>query len=205
MADVVIVNSGVANLDSIKRALVECGASVVVTDDPKIVDKADRLVLPGVGSFVTAMHNLNALGLSAAIRNVIYKKPVPFLGICLGMQLMASRGEEHDGASGLDLIAGEVVPLKTNDPEERIPHMGWNEIASCKQSALLKDIPDGTDFYFVHSFHYRCANSEDVLATAPGYGTITAAIQRDNLMGTQFHPEKSQRAGFKLLQNFLKI
>lgn len=205
MADVVIVNSGVANLDSIKRALVECGARAVVTDDPKIVDKADRLVLPGVGSFVTAMHNLNELGLSAAIRNVIQRKHVPFLGICLGMQLMASRGEEHDGAPGLDLISGDVVPLKTNDPEERVPHMGWNEITRRKQSALLNDVADGTNFYFVHSFHFRCTNSEDVLATAPGYGTFTAAIQRDNLMGTQFHPEKSQRAGFRLLQNFLKI
>jgi glutamine amidotransferase len=205
VTEVVIVNSGVANLDSIRRALIECGARATVTNDPKIVAKADRLVLPGVGSFVAAMHNLNELGLSAAIRNLLFHKPIPFLGICLGMQLMASKGEEHDGAAGLDLIAGEVVPLRTNDPAERIPHMGWNEIEKHQDTPLLRDIADGTDFYFVHSFHFRCANPADILASAPGYGGFTAAIQRDNLMGTQFHPEKSQRAGFRLLQNFLKI
>ncbi len=205
MPEVVIVNSGVANLDSINRALSECGARTVVTSDPTVVEKADRLVLPGVGSFATAMHNLNSLGLSAAIRNLLQKRQAPFLGICLGMQLMATAGEEHGGAGGLDLIAGNVVPLKAGDPQERIPHMGWNEITARKPSPLLADIADGTDFYFVHSFHFVCDDPADVLATTNGYGGFTAVIQRGNVMGTQFHPEKSQRAGFKLLQNYLKI
>jgi glutamine amidotransferase len=205
LSEVVVVNSGVANLDSITRALSECGGRPVVSDDPIVVEKADRVVLPGVGSFATAMRNLNALGLAAAIRNLLNRRHVPFLGICLGMQLMATRGEEHGAAAGLDLIAGEVVPLQIKDPRERIPHMGWNEITARKASPLLGGLADGTDFYFVHSFHFRCADPADVLATVPGYGGVVAAIQRGNIMGTQFHPEKSQRAGFKLLQNFLKI
>ena len=205
MADVVIVNSGIANLDSIRRALMECGARPVVTDDPKVVDQADRIVLPGVGSFATGMHNLNRLGLSAAIRNLLHKRQIPFLGICLGMQMMATVGHEHGCSSGLDLIPGEVVPLRSNDPNERIPHMGWDEITTRKSSSLLIGLDDGTDFYFVHSFHFRCSRTDDVVAISECYGGFAAVIQRDNVMGTQFHPEKSQRAGFRLLQNYLAI
>lgn len=204
MASVVIVNSGVCNLDSIRRAMEECGGKPVVTDDPRVVENADRIILPGVGSFAAAMQALNEKGLAAGLRNLLAKRQIPFLGICLGMQLMATRSHEFGLTEGLDLVPGEIVPLKSTQAGERIPHMGWNETYPKPDAALWRDLPNGTDFYFVHSYWYDCAK-EHVLASCPSYGGIVAAVQRDHLMGVQFHPEKSQKAGFRLLRNFLAI
>jgi glutamine amidotransferase len=204
MASTVIVNSGVCNLDSIRRALQECGGNPVVTDDPRRVEEADRIVLPGVGSFAAAMQAMNARGLAAGLRNLLAKRQIPFLGICLGMQLMASRSHEFGMTEGLDLVPGEIVPLKSTQAGERIPHMGWNTAHPRPDSPLWRDLTDGKDFYFVHSYHYACAK-EDTLATCPSYGGFVAAVQRGHLMGVQFHPEKSQKAGFQLLRNFLAI
>lgn len=204
MTAVVIVNSGVCNLDSIRRAVEECGGTPLVTDDPRVVESADRVILPGVGSFAAAMLAMNEKGLAAGLRNLLAKREIPFLGICLGMQLMASRSHEFGLTEGLDLIPGEIVALKSTQAGERIPHMGWNETFPKSKTTLWRNLPDGTDFYFVHSYHYECALA-DVLATCPSYGGFTASIQRGHLMGVQFHPEKSQRAGFHLLRNFLAI
>lgn len=204
MSRVVIVNSGVCNLDSIRRALQECGGNPVVTDDPHAVEAADRIVLPGVGSFAAAMQAMDAKGLTASLRNLLARRQIPFLGICLGMQLMATRSHEFGMTEGLDLVPGEIVPLKATQAGERIPHMGWNSAFPRPGSPLWRDLNDGKDFYFVHSYHYDCA-AADTLATCPSYGGFVAAVQRDHLMGVQFHPEKSQKAGFQLLRNFLAI
>lgn len=204
MSGVVIVNSGVCNLDSIRRAMEECGGRPVVSDDPRVVEGADRIILPGVGSFAAAMQAMNEKGLAAGLRNLLAKRQIPFLGICLGMQLMATRSHEFGMTPGLDLIPGEIVPLRATQAGERIPHMGWNETHPRPDAALWQSLPDGSDFYFVHSYWYECA-SEHVLATCPSYGGIVAAVQCEHLMGVQFHPEKSQKAGFQLLKNFLAI
>jgi glutamine amidotransferase len=204
MSGVVIVNSGVCNLDSIRRAMEECGGKPVVSDDPHVVEGADRIILPGVGSFAAAMQAMNEKGLAAGLRNLLARRQIPFLGICLGMQLMATRSQEFGETAGLDLIPGEIVPLQSTQAGERIPHMGWNEAHPREGATLLRDLPVGTDFYFVHSYYYDCAK-EHVLATCPSYGGFAAAVQRDHLMGVQFHPEKSQKAGFRLLRNFLAI
>nr|WP_298690558.1 imidazole glycerol phosphate synthase subunit HisH [uncultured Dongia sp.] len=204
MTAVVIVNSGVCNLDSIRRAVEECGGHPLVTDDPRVVEGADRVILPGVGSFAAAMQALNATGLAAGLRNLLARREIPFLGICLGMQLMATRSHEFGLTEGLDLIPGEIVPLRSTQAGERIPHMGWNETYPQPEATLWRQLPAGTDFYFVHSYHYECAGG-DVLATCPSYGGFTAAVQRGHMMGVQFHPEKSQKAGFQLLRNFLAL
>lgn len=204
MSDVVIVNSGVCNLDSIRRAIEECGGRPIVTDDPRVVESADRVILPGVGSFAAAMQAMNEKGLAAGLRNLLAKRQIPFLGICLGMQLMATRSHEFGVTEGLDLIAGEIVPLRSTQAGERIPHMGWNETHPRPDSPLWRGLDTGTDFYFVHSYHYDCAD-EYRMATCPSYGGFAAAVARNHLMGVQFHPEKSQKAGFHLLRNFLAI
>lgn len=204
MSGVVIVNSGVCNLDSIRRAVEDCGGKPNVTDDPRVVEEADRVILPGVGSFAAAMQAMNEKGLVAGLRNLLARRQIPFLGICLGMQLMASRSHEFGMTEGLDLIPGEIAPLKSTQAGERIPHMGWNETHPKAGAALWRNLPDGADFYFVHSYFYDCAPA-DILATCPSYGGFAAAVQRDHLMGVQFHPEKSQKAGFQLLRNFLAI
>lgn len=204
MSSVVIVNSGVCNLDSIRRAVEECDGNPLVTDDPHVVENADRVILPGVGSYAAAMQALNAKGLAAGLRNLLAKRELPFLGICLGMQLMATCSREFGLTEGLDLIPGEIVPLVATQAGERIPHMGWNETFPRPQTPLWQGLSDGSDFYFVHSYQYECAK-DHVMATCPSYGGFTAAVARGHLMGVQFHPEKSQRAGFQLLRNFLKI
>lgn len=204
MRDVVLVNSGVCNLDSIRRAVEECGGHPVVTDDPRVVENADRIILPGVGSFAAAMKAMNEKGIAAGLRTLLARRQIPFLGICLGMQLMATRSHEFGITDGLNLIEGEIVALKSTQAGERIPHMGWNETHPRSGAALWDGLGGGTDFYFVHSYHYECAPA-DVLATCPSYGGFTAAVQRNHLMGVQFHPEKSQKAGFQLLRNFLAI
>lgn len=204
MTEVVIVNSGVCNLDSIRRATEECGGRPVVTDDPRVVESADRVILPGVGSFTAAMQAMNEKGLAAGLRNLLAKREIPFLGICLGMQLMATRSHEFGITEGLDLIPGEIVALQSTEAGERIPHMGWNETHARPGAALWRNLSDGTDFYFVHSYHFDCAK-EHALATCPSYGGIVAAVQRGHMMGVQFHPEKSQKSGFQLLRNFLAI
>jgi glutamine amidotransferase len=202
---VTIINSGVCNLDSIRRAVEECGGRAIVTDDPRDIEQANRLILPGVGSFGAAMNAMTEKGLAAALRHLLSKRSLPFLGICLGMQLMATRSQEFGNTEGLNLIPGDIVPLNSNHEEDRIPHTGWNTAQPTRESPLFNGIDDGRDFYFVHSYRYACADPADVLAETPSYGKFTAAVQRGHLMGVQFHPEKSQRAGFQLLRNFLAL
>jgi glutamine amidotransferase len=198
-----IIDYGMSNLGSIRRAVQECGADVIVSDNPKSLDMADHIILPGVGAFPDGMLNLNRKGWTEALNEVV-STGVPFLGICLGMQLLASRGYEEGDTAGLNFIPGKVERLISQNEGERIPHIGWNELYKTKNGAqLLENIPNGADFYFVHSYHFVPESLDDVLAETYYCNGFACVIQRKNIFGTQFHPEKSGQMGFQLLKNFL--
>ncbi|MSO92353.1 MAG: imidazole glycerol phosphate synthase subunit HisH [Rhodospirillales bacterium] len=208
---VAIVDYGSGNLRSaakaFERASREGGQDepILVTSDPDDVLKASRIVLPGVGAFADCKRGLAALpGMIEALEEAALKKGRPFLGICVGMQLMAEHGHEHGVHEGLGWIAGDVVPLSPGDLGLKIPHMGWNNIhMHGSPHALVEDIDEGADVYFVHSYALACRSRSDVVASTR-YGTeVTAMVARGNLAGTQFHPEKSQHVGLKIISNFL--
>lgn len=205
MASVVVVDYGMGNLDSVRRALEECGARVLVSGDPGDLATAERVVLPGVGAFPDAMRNLTTRGLGEALTKQVIDEGVPILGICLGMQLTARLGHEIEPTPGLGWIDAEVVRMRPAEEaeRERVPHIGWNEVVPVRDDPLFDGIPSGADFYFVHSFHVACADSDDVIATTPYCGGFVAAFARGNVAGVQFHPEKSQHHGLVLLRNFL--
>lgn len=209
---VAIVDYGSGNLRScakaFERATAEAGLNraVVVTADPKVVEAADRVVLPGVGAFGDCRSGLESLpGMIEALERTVLGKGRPFFGICVGMQLMATRGLEHGDHPGLGWIPGEVKAIAPADPALKIPHMGWNELHfGGHPHPLFAGLEDGSHVYFVHSFAFRTEDPDHVLATTDYGGAITAVVGRDNLVGTQFHPEKSQAVGLKLITNFLK-
>jgi glutamine amidotransferase len=201
---VAIVNTGLCNLDSIARAVEECASSPVVTDDPDDLVTATHIILPGVGAFPAAMARLTERGLVDVMTEHVVGRGIPFLGICLGMQLLGTEGSEIHDTAGLAWIDGEVG-LLTPGPGERVPHIGWNEVAPVDDSPLFRGIPPERDFYFVHSYVLRAAKEEDVAARTPYGGGFVSAVQRGLIFGVQFHPEKSQRAGFEVLRNFLSI
>ncbi len=205
----VVVDYGLCNIDSMARALEECGAREVVrTRDPRMVGKAERIVLPGVGNFAAAMRNIREFGLFDVIQEASTRN-TPFLGACLGMQLMAASGSEGaaNGATpGLGLVPGEVVRLAPANGDERIPHIGWNEVVP-RHGSVLFEGAEASDFYFVHSFHVRLGDAKDEGGRTPYCGGFTAAIEAAGrpIFGTQFHPEKSQKSGFRVLKNFLAV
>ena len=208
---VAIIDYGSGNLRSaakaFERAAAEEGISarIEVTNEPESVARADRVVLPGVGAFADFPRGLAAVpGLEAALRETAIARVRPFLGICLGMQLMADRGREFETVSGLGWIAGEVVPIEPRDATLKIPHMGWNQIEPRTPHPLLQGLGAGAHAYFVHSYHFRLANPADLVAVTDYGGPLTAIIGYGNLAGTQFHPEKSQEAGLRLIGNFLR-
>jgi imidazole glycerol-phosphate synthase subunit HisH len=205
MKTVAIVDYGMGNIDSIARVIEECGGSALISHNPVDFETATHIILPGVGSFSTAMESLSKLNLVHVLKTQVMKYKIPFLGICLGMQLLATKGHEGGDHDGLNLIEGEIVLLKTQNIQERIPHVGWNEVFFEKQSPLFNNIETGKDFYFVHSYHYICKDKQDILAYTPYCGKFVSIIGRENIFGTQFHPEKSQRLGFQLIKNFLDI
>ena len=211
---VAIIDYGSGNLHSavnaFERAARESGVTtpITLTADPDVVLAADRIVLPGVGAFADCRRGLEAVhGLVAAITEAVQAKGRPFLGICVGMQLLATRGLEHGGSPGLDWIAGEVNAITPDDPALKIPHMGWNTLDPRVRHTLLAGIPTGPEgwhAYFVHSYGFRTTNAEDVVATTDYGGPVTAIVGRGNVVGTQFHPEKSQLLGLALIANFLR-
>jgi glutamine amidotransferase len=211
---VAIVDYASGNLHSaakaFERASRESGMDqpIVVTSDPGTVRTADRVVLPGVGAFADCRRGLGAVdGMIEALEEVVRRRGRPFLGICVGLQLMAERGREHTVTEGLSWIAGDVDRITPRDPELKIPHMGWNTLSEVRQHPLLDGIPigpQGLHAYFVHSYHLRPADRADLVAEADYGGSVTAVVGRDNMVGTQFHPEKSQRLGLALIANFLK-
>jgi imidazole glycerol-phosphate synthase subunit HisH len=198
-----VIDYGMGNLGSAQRALEECGAEVVVSDSPDDLQGVERLVLPGVGAFADGMAQLHAGGWCPGIREALGNPEARLLGICLGMQLMADRSFEGGETPGLGLIAGDVRRLEPAGSDTRIPHIGWNEVHYAEAGFLFSNIPSGSDFYFVHSFHLVPASPEAVTAVTPYCGHFVSAVQRGNVMGVQFHPEKSGRAGLQLLRNFL--
>jgi glutamine amidotransferase len=200
---VAIIDYGMCNLDSVRRALEEVGARPYVTDDPGDLDAADRIVLPGVGAFADAMRNLRSRGLDEALAKQVLDQGAPFLGVCLGMQLMAEIGHEVTPTEGLGWIDGPCIRFVPSDGDRRVPHVGWNEVTASVDSPLFAGIPPATDFYFVHSFHVECATAQQVLATTPYCGGFVSAVQHEHAFGVQFHPEKSQQFGLRLLKNFL--
>jgi glutamine amidotransferase len=209
-----IIDYGSGNLHSAAKAFERAARDsghdtrVTVTSDPAELRKADRIVLPGVGAFKDCRDGLKAVpGMWEALEDEVLAKAKPFLGICVGMQLMASRGLEHDVAEGFGWIPGDVKPITPREPSFKIPHMGWNTLDSLRPHALLDGIAlgdNGLHAYFVHSYHLDARDSAHVVATTQHGATITAIVGRDNLAGTQFHPEKSQTLGLRLLANFLK-
>ncbi len=209
-----IIDYGSGNLHSAAKAF-ECAArgmegseKIVVTRDPDVVFRADRVVLPGVGAFADCRRGLDALdGMVQALREAVRDKARPFLGICVGMQLMATRGKEHVTTNGLGWIAGDVEKIFPRDESLKIPHMGWNTLDPVREHPILEGLPlgpKGRHAYFVHSYHLNAANETDVLARADYGGPVTAMVGRDTMIGTQFHPEKSQRFGLALIANFLR-
>lgn len=211
---IAIIDYGSGNLRSVtkafERAAHELGsdAHILLTNQPEDVAKADRIVLPGVGAFADCAAGLNALsGMRTAIDEAVITKGQPFLGICVGMQLMATRGLEKTTTKGFDWIAGDVTLIETSDPELKIPQMGWNTLELHRQHALFEGIktgPDGLHAYFVHSYHLNAQQPAQVLATTQYGGPVTAAVIHGNRAGTQFHPEKSQALGLAFITNFLK-
>jgi len=213
MARVIIIDYGSGNLHSalkaFERAARESGASaeIALTSDPDKVAAADRIVLPGVGAFADCYRGLHRIdGMRDALERVVRQQGRPFLGICVGMQLMASRGLEHGVHEGLGWIDGEVAAIQPTDPALKIPHMGWNTLDVRRPHPLLSGIDTGANglhAYFVHSYHLTPAHPSDLVAVTEYGGPVTAMVARDNLTGTQFHPEKSQRLGLALIANFL--
>jgi glutamine amidotransferase len=196
---IAVVDYDAGNIRSVTKALESLGAEVCVTGEPSEVNSADKIVLPGVGSFGRAVDSLEAKGLTAPLRNAI-RDGKPFLGLCLGMQLLYERSEESPRASGLGVIAGRVVRFPAG---LKVPHLGWNRVHQKGNPALWKEIPDGSFFYFAHSY-YGIPENPDVVAGETGYGiTCAAAVSRGTLVGLQFHPEKSQKWGLRLLANFI--
>jgi imidazole glycerol-phosphate synthase subunit HisH len=211
---IALIDYGAGNLHSASKAFEYAIAAtgqpetVTITSDPEIVARADRVVLPGDGAFADCRHNLDALsGMGEAIDEAIDKRGRPFLGICVGMQLLATRGVEHAVTGGLDRIPGEVRAVEPSDASLKVPHMGWNNLTARRDHPLLDGIAlgaEGWHAYFLHGFQLVADDEADVVAVADYGGEVTAIVARDNIAGTQFHPEKSQRLGLALIGNFLK-
>jgi imidazole glycerol-phosphate synthase subunit HisH len=211
---VAIIDYGSGNLHSaqkaFERAAREAGLAfrICVTSRPEDVLAAERVVLPGVGAFADCRRGLDQVaGMVEALEESVRRRGKPFFGICVGAQLLATRGLEHEVVSGLDWISGDVAPIRPSDPALKIPHMGWNTLDMKRPHPLLDGIktgPDGLHAYFVHSYQIYADNPRDVAATADYGGPVTAIVARDNVFGTQFHPEKSQTLGLMLIANFLK-
>jgi glutamine amidotransferase len=208
---VAIVDYGSGNLRSAAKAFERAAAEndiraqVKLTSTAEVLAAADHVVLPGVGAFADCRRGLSGVaGLEAALHEAVIVRGRPFLGICVGMQLMAEWGREFETTKGLGWIGGDVVAIEPRDPDLKVPHMGWNEIVPWAAHPLLNGLGAGAHAYFVHSFQYRLADLSDLLAVTDYGGQLPAIIGRDNLTGTQFHPEKSQEAGLRLIGNFLR-
>jgi len=210
MPVVALIDYGSGNLRSAEKALERAARErafdheIVVTAEPAVAAAAERIVLPGVGAFADCMNGLKALpGMVEALREAVLKRGVPFLGICVGMQLLATVGREFGDHAGLGWIVGDVVRLSPSDPALKIPHMGWNELEFSRPHPLFQGLEPGAHAYFVHSYAIRPADPSHILATTDYGGPFAAAVGRGNIAGTQFHPEKSQNAGLTILGNFL--
>ncbi len=203
---IAVVDYGMGNLRSVVTKLERLGVEVIATSQIEPIERATKLVLPGVGFFARGMDNLRSLGLVDVLNDRVLNKRTPVLGICLGMQLLTKRSQEGD-SEGLGWIDAETVKIEARDDQNtiRIPHMGWNSVKEVSESPITSDLTPHDRFYFAHSYYVRCNDSRDVIATT-SYGIDFASIiQRGNVFGTQFHPEKSHRSGMTLLKNFAEL
>lgn len=200
---IAIIDYDAGNIKSVEKALHYIGEETIVTRDRETLLKADKVILPGVGSFGQAMENLHRYGLVPVIRE-IRDNGTPFLGICLGLQLLFESSEESPGVEGLGLLKGKIVKIP---PKEglKIPHMGWNSLHLQNEGRLFRNVPEGSYVYFVHSYYLRAEEPEIVKATADYSACIHASVEKDNLFACQFHPEKSSRTGLKILKNFAEL
>jgi imidazole glycerol-phosphate synthase subunit HisH len=211
MSTVALIDYGSGNLRSAEKALARAAAEgmtsheIVLATRPEQVMMAERVVLPGVGAFADCMRGVSSIpGMLDALEEKVRAHGAPFLGICVGMQLLADNGREHGDHKGLGWLPGEVVRLEPADAELKVPHMGWNALSFMQPHPLFEGIADGTDVYFVHSYYLRPKFAEHILAATDYGGSIPAVVGQDNIVGTQFHPEKSQAIGLQLLEHFLK-
>jgi len=206
---IAVIDYGMGNLRSVQKGFLKAGHEALITSDPKAILDASHVVLPGVGAFPDCMRNLAALGLVETVHRVV-ESGRPFLGICLGLQLLFEEGEEFGVHPGLGILKGRVVRFPTNVPDNaeklyKIPHMGWNEVNIKRRAPHLEDVPDGSYFYFVHSYYVSPAEP-DVAATTTDYGIeFVSSVWKDNIFATQFHPEKSQGLGLSILKRFGEI
>lgn len=203
--NIVIVDYGMGNLHSVKKKLLRLNVNPIISSNPNEILNANKIILPGVGHFKKAMENLVKLNLIDCLNIAVLENKTPILGICLGMQLMANKSEEGN-AIGLGWINAEVVKFSVkNNLKYKIPHMGWNQITKTKESSLFKDIADLSEFYFVHSFHFDVKNTEDILSETEYEYKFVSAIEKSNIFGVQYHPEKSHDVGEILLKNFVQL
>lgn len=200
-----IVNYGVGNLLSVYNALDFIGANVEICNTPKELINKEKIILPGVGSFKSCMSNLVDRGFYETLDKLVVNEKRPILGICLGMQLMADKSFEGGEHKGFGWIDGDVVPINSQNSKLKIPHVGWNSINIKSENRLLNGLPENSDVYFVHSYHMKCKNNSNVIATCEYGDELTASICNENIYGTQFHPEKSQEYGIRILENFCSI
>ena len=204
MNKVVVIDYEMGNTDSVVRALEKCGAEVFLSNKENDLNTASHIILPGVGAFKKGMENIYRLGLKKHLEEQVINNKIPFLGICLGMQLLATKGYEHGENDGLGWIEGSVKYFNSTQKNERIPHIGWNEV-KFENSKLFSGVDFNSDFYFVHSYHFVCKKPSNIIAKTPYCGEFVSAINKNNIYGVQFHPEKSQAFGQILLKNFLSI
>lgn len=198
-----IVDYGMGNLLSVKNAFDYLGESVMTISDPADLESVDKIVLPGVGAFGDCVKNLNEKGFKSALNYLVLEKKIPIMGICLGMQVMSKVGYEGGQFEGLGWFDAEVVRLHPSDKTLRVPHVGWTDIQYNRESPLFAGLNGAPDFYFVHSYYVKCAEPKDVDASYDFTYEVTASIRKNNIFGTQFHPEKSQEHGLTLLENFI--
>ncbi len=206
LSNVVIVDYGTGNLNSLSRALGRIGARGVISSSADVIGAADKVILPGVGHFGTAMHNLEKLDLIETLHEMVFIKQKPVLGICLGMELMAKGSDEAEKTPGLGWIDAQAVRLSfSGEGRHKIPHMGWNQVSITKSSRLMDGVADLSEFYFAHSYHLQLNDRSDLLNETEYGGAFPSAIEKDNIFGVQYHPEKSHDVGAGLLKNFVEL
>ena len=205
-SQIVIIDYNMGNLRSVQKAFEKVGCNAMITNDHDSIRAADKIVLPGVGAFKDGMQHLEKLGLVELLNEEILVNNKPFLGICLGMQLIAKKSYEHGETLGLNWIDAEVIKFDFSDRDKKlkVPHVGWNDVKYRNKNILFQDITDNNDFYFVHSYHF--STEENMVSSTSDYGfDFISSVNKDNIFAFQFHPEKSQTAGLKILENFIKI
>ena len=205
MNKVLVIDYGMGNTDSVIRAVEECGGNPILSNSKSDFEIASHIILPGVGAFQTGIKHIHDIGIIPILEEQVFKHRIPFLGICLGMHLLADKGFENGETSGLGWIKGRVEKFEKTENDQKIPHIGWNEVHFEKKTSIFEGLQSVKDFYFVHSYHFIVNNPSHIIATTPYCGGFVSAVKKNNIFGVQFHPEKSQKMGFAVLKNFLSL